>query len=766
VAWLLLAVFGIVRPGHAGQADTAVSAAVPGAASPGLPFAIDGPPAPTGPDVISRDPQGRATIRATRLAAPLRIDGALDDQLYGEVAPMSGFLQVEPQEGAPATDRTDMWLAFDRNHVYVAFRCWETDPARRVATEMRRDNPAVWNGNDVVAIFLDTFYDRRNGIVLTINSLGGRNDGQVTNERQYSGDWNPVYEFATGRFDGGWALEVAVPFKSLRYRPGQAQVWGFNALRTSRWKNEISVLTRIPAGRGMQSVMQASLAASVVGIEAPPGGRNLEVKPYAISHVTTNTLATPRIANDLGGDVGLDVKYGLTQNLSADFTYNTDFAQVEADEQQVNLTRFSLFFPEKREFFLENQGTFSFGGVPTSGNQAGLSEAPILFYSRRIGLNGGLPVPIDAGGRLTGRVGPYSLGVLNIQTDRDAASGSPSTNFSVVRVKRDLLRRSSVGVLATARSDAQGGPGTNAAYGIDGTFGFFNDLTLNTYWARTRTEGMDGDDISYRAQLDYAGDRYGVQLERLAVGDRFNPEVGFLRRDDMRKSFGQFRFSPRPRGMGVVRKYSWMGSLAYIENGAGRLETRQQSGEFAVEFQNSDRFNLTYTDNYEFLPRPFEIARGVTLPVGGYSFDVLQAGLSLGQQRKLSGNLVAEVGSFFNGRRTSLSFTRGRLNVVPPFSVEPSYSINWVDLEEGAFTTHLVGSRLTYTMTPLMFASALVQYSSASNAVAANLRMRWEYRPGSELFVVYNEERDTRVSGFPVLSNRTFIVKVNRLFRF
>ena len=245
-------------------------------------------------------------------------------------------------------------------------------------------------------------------------------------------------------------MEVAIPFKSLRYSAGQAQIWGFNALRTNRWKNELATITRIPPGRGMQSVQQASLAATVVGLPAPGSSRNLDVKPYVTTSLTTDMNARPRLTNDLNGDVGLDVKYGVTQNLIADFTYNTDFAQVEADEAQVNLTRFSLFFPEKREFFLENQGTFSFGGVATSGRNAVGGDTPVLFYSRRVGLNGSRVVPIQAGGRLTGRVGCYSLGLLNIRTDGEPSTGADGTNFSVVRVKRDILRRSSVGVSSPA----------------------------------------------------------------------------------------------------------------------------------------------------------------------------------------------------------------------------------------------------------------------------------------------------------------------------
>ena len=741
----------------AGQSGSApAGAAIAGGATP---FAFDGPPAPVAPEIVSRDGDGRVTIRAVRLDAPLRLDGALDEALYRTVPSISDFVQVEPAEGAPATEKTETWLAFDRDHVYIAFRCWDSRPDRRVATEMRRDSGTTWGGNDLVSVFLDTFYDRRNGLAFTINSIGGRNDGQITNERQYSADWNPIWDFAVGRFEGGWTVEMAIPFKSLRYREGAAQVWGFNALRTVRWKNELSLITRVPAGRGMQSVQQSSMAATLVGVEAPAGSRNLDIKPYATTNLTRDAGG-----GDLDADIGLDAKYGLAQSLGADVTFNTDFAQVEADEAQINLTRFSLFFPEKREFFLENQGTFSFGGIATG--QTAASDAPVLFYSRRIGLDEGRAVPIRAGGRVTGRAGPYSLGLLNIQTGDDPASGSGAANFSVARIKRDILRRSSVGLLFTGRSAAQSGAGANAAFGVDGTFGFFTNLAVNTYWAATRSKDVSGDDTSYRAQVDYNGDRYGAQIEHLLIGSHFSPQVGFLRRGDIRRSFGQVRFSPRPRSIASVRRFSLVGSMAYVEDTAGRLDTREHGAEFAVEFQNSDRFAVSYTGTYELLPKPFEIATGVTLPVGGYDFDVIRIGWNLGQQRLLSANLLAEYGTFYNGTRTALSASRGRVTFGPQLAVEPTYTVNWVDLAEGSFTTHLVGSRVTYTMTPRMFASALLQYSSSAAAVGANVRLRWEYQPGSELFVVYNEERGTGARAVPLLSTRALIVKINRLFRF
>jgi hypothetical protein len=713
-------------------------------------------------------PRERRAVTAHPVTTPLEIDGTLDEAFYRTVQPSSDFIQIEPQDGAPATEKTEMWVGFDRDTVYVTFRCWESRMDRVVAKEMRRDNTAIWSGDDVVVFYLDTFNDGRNGFQFVINSIGGRGDGQASNDGSFNGDFNTIWDVATGRFDGGWIVETAVPFKSLRYRPGAEQVWGINAVRTNRWKNELSFLNPVPKERGQQGVHVSSVAGLLQGIVAPPGSRNLDLKPYAISNATGQAIAGGGMRNDLAANVGLDAKYGLTQNLTADLTYNTDFAQVEADQQQVNLTRFSLFFPEKRDFFLENQGMFAFGGA--SNFNAG--NTPILFYSRRIGLEGGQAVPIRGGGRLTGRLGRYTLGLINIQTGDEQAVAARPTNFSVVRVRRDILRRSSIGVLMTGRRGPTGaGQQDNLGYGIDGTFAFFQNLSINTYWARTEdrlrpARAGGGDRVSYRGQLDYNGDRYGLQLERLAVGDAFNPGVGYVRRPDMRRSFGQVRFSPRPRRSRVVRKYAWTGSIDYVENGGGRLETREHQAEFGIDFQNADRMTASYTSTYEFLPRPFRIARGVTLPVGGYDFGTVGLAYNRASRQRIAGNLSLETGGFYDGRRTAIALSSGRMNFTPRFSVEPTYSVNRVNLPQGQFTSQLVGPRVTFTATPFMFTSALLQYNSDTHALSANVRLRWEYRPGSEIFVVYNDERDTFARRFPDLTNRAFIVKVNRLFRF
>ena len=739
------------------------------------PGIIDGPAPPALPAMVARNARGQATIRATRIDNPISLDGRLDEAVYAAIPAVSDFIQQEPDEGAPATEKTDTWIFFDDDTIYVAARCWDSQPDRMVANEMRRDNLGIFQ-NENFAVVLDTFYDRRNGYMFHTNPLGGMFDGQIT-AGNMNRDWNGVWDVRTDRFENGWTVEIAIPFKTVRFSPGAAQTWGVNLRRIVRWKNETSYLTAVPAAYGLSGIMELAVAGAVVGVEAPPGGGNLEIKPYLISDLSTDRLATPAFANALDGDAGFDVKYGVTQGLTADFTYNTDFAQVEVDEQQVNLTRFSLFFPEKREFFLEGQGIFDFGGgrgfsgggpggLRVGGSGGGASNTPILFFSRRIGLVGGLPVPIDAGGRLTGKVGAYSIGLLDIRTGNESGSDARPTNFGVARIKRDILRRSSVGAMGTYRSVAIDGDGSNQMYGVDATFGFYDNLSLNTYVARTETSGRDGDDTSYRGQFDYNADRYGLQVERLVVGEDFNPEVGFLRRTDFQRNFASARFSPRPEAIASIRKLRFEGSFDYVTNGDGRVDTRIASGAFGAELENSDQFLVETSQNYEFLADPFDIAAGVVIPVAGYTFTDTRASYSFGAQREISGTLSVSHGSFFGGTRTSAGFSRGRVGLSPQLSVEPSVEINRVDVPAGRFTTALVTSRATFTLNPRAFVSALLQYNSSAESLSTNIRLRWEYQPGSELFVVYTDLRDTLGPHFPELENRALVVKVNRLFRF
>ena len=764
------------RPGMAAAGRGAAAAAGGGAPASAAGFAaapliIDGPPPPLPPEVAARDELGRLTLRAIRLDAPLRLDGRLDERVYLDVPPVTGFIQQEPVEGEPAVDQTEVWMTFDDDTLYVSARCWSTEPERIVANEMRRDSWGMY-GNDTVTVVLDTFYDRRNAFSFTTNALGGLFDGLVTDERSQNIDWNTVWDVRAGRFDGGWTVEIAIPFKSLRYRPGPAQLWGVNVQRRVASTNESSFLTPIPASLSWAGTYKMSSAATLVGLEVPASGTRLEVKPYGISDVTTDLARAPDERTTTGGDVGFDVKYGLTEGLTADFTYNTDFAQVEVDEQQVNLTRFSLFFPEKREFFLEGQGIFDFGGGFSSdstqfyfGGGQFSGTAPILFFSRRIGLQDGRTVPIRAGGRLTGKTGPYSVGVLNVQTD--GAGGAAPTNFSVARVKRDVLRRSAVGALFTGRSVSLDGGGSNQVYGVDGLFSFYDNLNITTYFAESRLPGVSRDDaVSYQAKLDYRGDRWGFLAERLGVGADFRPEVGFVRRHDFRRNFVEGRFSPRPLSIASIRKFLFQGNLDYTTDGGGLLETRARQGLFGIEFENSDLFFAGVTDSFEWLKQPFEMTPAITIPAGAYRFTNTRIVYAPGQQRAISGGLSFDRGGFFGGERTGVGYTFGRIYLSSQLNIEPSLSFNWLELPEGDFRTDLVSVRTTYTLTPRMFVAALVQYNSTLDSLGTNLRFRWEYQPGSELFVVYTDERDTLDPRGPFIENRAFVVKATRLLRF
>ena len=742
-------------------------------------ISIDGPAPPVAPATINRDAEGRATVRAVRLTEPLEIDGILNETMYNTVESFSGFIQQVPDEGAPATERTEAWVFFNDNNIYVSARLWDSAPESQwVANEMQRDSFQLINNENFSVVF-DTFYDRRNGLAFLINPLGGIFDYEITDEGRPNRDWNPVLDLQTGRFDGGWTVEMEIPFKSIRFRPGLEQVWGLQLGRRIRWKNEYAYLTPVAISAG-PGLFRLSAAGTLAGLEVPSGNRKFEIKPYAIGSLTTDRNASPAITNELNGNAGVDLKYGVTQNLTADFTYNTDFAQVEVDEQQVNLTRFSLFFPEKREFFLESSGTFDFGqgvrfgtnagpgGGRRGGGFFGSSNAPTVFFSRRIGLEGGQTVPILGGGRLTGKAGDFTIGALNIQTD-DALSGeATSTNFTVMRIKRDILRRSRIGGIFTGRSASTKGPGAgNQVYGLDAAFSFYDNVNFTGYYTKSQTSGLVGDDESYQAAFTYNGDLYAFQLDHLLVGDNFNPEIGFMRRDDFRRTYTAAQYSPRPQNIDAIRQFTWRGTLDYTTSAStGLIETRVSQLSFNTEFENSDQFNLDVQDNYELLENPFQITPDVAIPIGGYGFSDYYVSYGLGTQRLISGTLSLQRGEFFSGDITAVGYRRGRIEITRQFSISPGISINNIDLPQGRFTTKLATSRFTYTLTPRMFFSGLLQYNSSTNALSSNLRLRWEYQPGSELFVVYNDVRDTELRSTPLLQNRAFIIKFTKLFRF
>lgn len=720
------------------------------------------------PSLVRRAAPDDVTVRASRLEAPLTLDGRLDEPVYTRIAPLTDFLQQEPREGQPATEKTEAWILFDDTNLYIAARNWNSHPEREVANEMRRDNGNIL-GNDNFTFVIDTFHDRRNGYLFQTNPLGALRDMTVTDDQQNSA-WNGIWYVKTSKFDQGWTLEVAIPFKTLRYNGNGPQTWGINLRRLVRWKNEFSYLSLVPAALGTTGVSRMASAATVEGLETPAQSKNVEFKPYALG-TSTAARRSGGLDSNLGANGGVDFKYGLTRSLIFDATFRTDFAQVEEDLQQINLTRFSLFFPEKREFFIEGQGIFDFGGVQ-AGNSPG--DVPLMFYSRRIGLSQGQAVPVVGGARLTGRQGAYSIGVLDIHTEDTPAAGAVATGFSALRLKRNLFRRSNVGIVATRRGPAAVAPTAgraDASYtiGADATLLFFKSINVTAYAAQTRAPDAAGQTVegtSYRGRFDYTDDRYGLSAEHMLIDPTFNPEMGFVRRTDVRRTFAQARFSPRPRRSRVVRKLTWQAALDYVTDAdASALQTREASGLFRVDFQSSDQASVEYTREFERLPARFTVAPGVFVPAGTYGSETTRVGYTMGQQRRVSGRFSLARGTLYGGTRTEATYG-GRWGVLPQLSIEPSLSLNWADLPFGSFKARLASSRVTVTPTARMLLSSLVQYNVDAHTVSSSVRLRWEYTGGSELFVVYSDGRDTEARPGQGLQNRTFAVKATRLFRF
>ena len=781
-AALLLCALAFGPPGILGQQ---IPASVAPPAEGGLealpPAGSAGPPPPVAPAVINQAGEAGVTVRATRITEPVEVDGALEEPFYQRTRAITEFIQSIPDAGEAPSELTEVWLGFDDENIYVGARVWDSQgPDAVIADEMRRDSPQI-RQNDNFGVFLDTFHDRRNAVAFYTNALGALTDYQIDNEGRPNRDWNPIWEVETEWFEGGWTVEMAIPFRSIRYRPGQEQVWGIQMRRTVWRRNEWNHLTWLPlsVGRlGGPSSSRVSQYGTLVGIEAPAPSREIEAKPYGISGLRTDLATEPEIRDEGYADAGLDVKWGVTENLVADFTFNTDFAQVEVDEQQVNLTRFSLFFPEKREFFLESRGIFAFGaqgGGPGPGGRGGGGgggggrggEVPSLFYSRRIGLHGGEAVPIIGGGRLTGKIGSFGVGMVNIQTDEAESVDAESTNFTVLRLARDIFERSSVGVMYGNRSKSTVSDGSNQAWGLDATLAFDDETTLQGYYSETDTESLTGLDASYRGAFRYDADEWGLQLAHLVVGDDFNPEIGFVRRKGFRQSSVSARFSPRTESISRIRQITFQPNLGYFENErTGFVESREIGGDFRVEFENSDQLSLGYMDTYENLVA-HELISGAVIDAGRYAFQDFRANYFMGPLRPISGRVSLRRGSYYDGEITSLGLSQGRISLGTQLSFEPSVSLNWIDLPQGYFGRHVLLTRATYTLSPRAFFSGLVQYNAGSDTFSTNLRLRWEWAPGSELFLVYTEDRDTDVlSRRSELSGRGLVVKLTRLLQF
>jgi hypothetical protein len=704
---------------------------------------------------LSTATNGRKILRAARTSAPIRLDGELSENAWRESEAAQSFVQAEPYEGSPATERTEVRVLYNDDSLYIGVYCYDAEPARILINSLKEDFDP--RDNDSFELILDTFRDGRNGYLFITNPDGAKRDAQVTDEgREINSDWDTVWDVRTQRNGDGWTAEIVIPFKSLSFAERRADsAWGINFGRRIRRKNEMDYWAPVPR---RYEITRLSLAGELHGLEEIERGRNVRVKPFVAANLN-RFAARDRVG--LKAKEGLDVKYSITPSLTLDLTGNTDFSDVEVDEQQINLTRFPLFFPEKREFFLENSGIFQFGDIP--GERGSRSYETQLFFSRRIGLSDeGEPIPIWGGARLSGQVGRFRVGLLNMQTKE--TNTEPGNNFTVTRVKRDVFANSDIGAIFINRQASEGND-YNRAAGVDGNFRFGQNFTLNGYLAKTFTDGLRGRDLARKLTSQWRDNLITVQAIFTDQQENFHPEVGFTERTGIRSLRSRIELKPRPPRNRLIREFRPHAYPHYQMDQDNRLLTRTFHYGFDVLFHNGSVIEVKHETTFDRLDEPFRIRRVpplVTIPAGDYNFNLWGLELQSDPSRRFSGTLDYRNGDFYTGTRTTLVAT-GIMRANERFAVEGRYTHNDVELREGSFTTTLISSRISYFFSTRMFLSTLLQYNSDRKQVTSNIRFNFIHRPLSDLFLVYNEQRDTSGAG---IHDRALTLKYTHLFSF
>ena len=700
-------------------------------------------------------------LNAVRTTGPITLDGRLDEAPWSAAPIASNFIQNDPREGEPATFDTEVRVLYDDDALYFGVFARDAEPGELIVNDLKKDYNT--GGSDGFTVILDTFRDGRNGYQFATNPAGAKWDAQMANEgRENNADWDGIWDVATTIADVGWYAEMRIPFRTLKFTGSDLQSWGVNFERRLRRMNEDSYWAPLPRIYDLQRV---SMAGTVEGLRGLRPGMNLRFKPYAAS--ASNTIAGRRTTGDF--DAGIDIKYGVTSGLVWDFTVNTDFSQVEADEQQVNLTRFSLFFPEKRDFFLENSGIFQFGGGGSRfGGGGGINRSEMqLFFSRRIGLSDeGGAIPILAGTRLTGRQGAYSIGVLNIQQREQDAT--PGANFTALRLRRDILANSDIG--AVLLNKEQGGPHFNRVAGIDANFRF-GFLTLNGYAAKTFSPdgsilAPGGNDFAQKAQFNYQSRTWQATSSYGGIGERFHDELGFVPRQGVHNYDGRFGRYFRPA---VFSK--WLRQTqphyefdVFTRQHDSSLETVYQGYHWNLNFQDGSTGEVGVNPQTEAIDTEFTLSNsaGVAVHPGRYQFTEYFFFYNSSNARMISANTRYAVGPFYDGYRRNLRFGPAfRLNENLNMSV--NLELNDISVSTGSFVSKLVTTRVNYNFNTKMFFNALVQYNSDNSQWTSNVRFNIIHRPLSDFFVVYNERRDERTGN---MLSRALIAKMTYLMAF
>ncbi len=706
-------------------------------------------------------PSGTLTAVAVRVGQEVRLDGQLNEPLWSRPTPATDFVQREPSNGAPASQQTEVRLVYTDRILFIGARLHDPEASRLVASEYRRD--AELRADDMFEVYLDTFHDRRNAFYFATNALGTQRDGLVRNEGDdLNWQWDGVWSVACSRDAAGWTVEMAIPFSTLRFRAGSAEDWGVNFGRLVSRSREESYWAPISRDFGFFGKWRVSAFGSLRGIDGIRSHARFHLWPFVVGGWDRDWENPERRPNGGAFEPGIDAKVALGSSIVADLTYNTDFAQVEADQQQVNLTRFPLFYPEKRTFFLENAGLF------TVGERTQLFEQPttLLFFSRRIGLSeDGDVVPIIGGARLTGKAGPWDFGAFDIVTDKASfgENGSlPRTNFAALRVKHDLFARSSVGALYLGKVPAEEGS-SNQVAAMDGSFAFGQSFSMLGFAAKSFTPGLSGASHAFNIDAALNRDRYGWGLAYLDVGEDFSSEMGFLQRTGVRKWRGNGFLSFRP-GWPGVRQLFVGADTQYVTDRESRLQTLLAGVGPAIIFSDGSFVFVNYLRNAEGLTEPFELRDGVEVPVGTYRGNQVFLHYEGSRSRRISaiGGLMG--GSFYGGKLASWNIgIEGRPH--QRLNLGAQYYRNDIDVPVpgGTYATNIIIGRATLAFSPQAYLRALVQRDDDTRELRANVLFRYTYKPGADLFVVYDETRSI-LGELPHQKQRKFLVKMTFYF--
>ena len=689
--------------------------------------------------------QDRPEVVATRTELTIKVDGLLDEPVWATIKPITEFVQRLPLDGGEPTEKSEMRVAYNNNFIYFGFTFFDSDPEKVRATILNRGG---WiHRDDKLEIALDTYHDRRNAYLFEMNPLGTQDDALITDENRPGLDewaWDGVYISEGKVTDFGWVLEVAIPWTTLRFPNKDELTMGLAIKRYINRKNESVIWPHI----GLEyssDIYQVSQYANLKGLKDIKRGKDIKIKPFAIGG-TQNQITDEKTVNDNIGNGGFDIYYGLKSNLTLNLTYNTDFAQVEADNAQINLTRFNLFYPEKREFFLTRSKLFAFGN----------SRQTEVFFSRKIGLN----QDVVGGARLFGQIGKTSVGALNIHTRADG--DLPATHYSAIRLRKDVRDRTTVGAIIT---DVSSKGIRNSVYGIDGEMRFWGNSSVSAWYSQVNDTSLVGPSAASMIKMDLRNDRYFLTAGQHRVDEDFRPGLGFVQRQDMIGTGIIAGFTPRVGdGDELIRQWRFTIYARDVQNHAGIHETGVLNGGIEAILETRDKIGLKVIQNKEKLTAGFTLGNGVEIQKGNYRDRKISFSARTNQSRGVWGNFAFSKGDYFGGNKTSMSGSIGKQfsNHLTLYGSANQNIVSMPSQEE--FTANIYGITAEVALNRKWFGKALIQYDNFSEQLQLYCRINWIHTPGSDLFIVLNQRYDMAGSKSSLVQG-TQVVKLTYLFQ-